>query len=148
LRKKYWDNKRTIVGVVKDYNFKSLHTKIEPLVHRLWGSSYRHVLVRIKAGDMTQSLKSIEQIYTKINPGYPFEFQFLNEELNRLYISDKRTAKVFQSFMALALFISSLGLFGMASFMAVQRTKEIGIRKVLGASVPKIFVLLLKEFIK
>ncbi|MCJ7583045.1 MAG: ABC transporter permease, partial [Candidatus Aminicenantes bacterium] len=143
-----WNRKGTIVGIVKDYNFKSLHTKIEPLLHRLWEKNYRHVLVRVKSEDMAQSIKTIEEVYTRNNPGYPFEFQFLNEELDRLYVSDKRTAKVFQTFMSLALFISSLGLFGMASFMAVQRTKEIGIRKVLGASVSGIFILLLKEFAK
>ena len=143
-----WDRKGTIVGVVDDYNFKSLHTKIEPLLHRLWGRSYRHALIRVKSGDMAQSLKAIEQIYSKHNPGFPFEYRFLNEELNLLYLNDQRTAKVFQTFMILALFISSLGLFGMASFMAAQRTKEIGIRKVLGASVSGIFVLLLKEFAK
>ena len=143
-----WNRKGTIVGVVKDYNFKSLHTKIEPLLHRLWGRYYRHVLIQVKSGDMPQSLKTIEKIYAKHNPGYPFEYLFLNEELNRLYISDKRTAKVFQTFMVLALFISSLGLFGLASYMAAQRTKEIGIRKILGASITGIFVLQLKEFAK
>jgi len=143
-----WNEKGTIVGVVKDYNFKSLHTKIEPLLHRLWGRYLGHTLIRVKSGNMAQSLKTIEKTYKKHNPGYPFEYRFLNEELNRLYISDQRTAKVFQTFMALALFISCLGLFGLASFMAVQRTKEIGIRKVLGASVPEIFTMLLKEFAK
>ncbi|MFC2168387.1 ABC transporter permease [Acidobacteriota bacterium] len=143
-----WNREGTIIGVVKDYNFKSLHTKIEPLLHRLWGRYFGHALIRVKSGDMTQSLKAVEQIYRKHNPGYPFEYHFLNEELDHLYISDQRTAKVFQTFMVLALFISSLGLFGMASFLAAQRTKEIGIRKVLGATVPGIFVLLLKEFAK
>jgi len=143
-----WDRKGTIVGVVKDYNFKSLHTKIEPLLHRLWGKYYGHALIRVKSGNMAQSLKAIEQIYSKYNPGYPFEYRFLDEELNLLYLSDQRTAKVFQTFMFLALFISCLGLFGLASFMAAQRTKEIGIRKILGASVQEIFVLLLKEFAK
>ena len=143
-----WDRKGTIVGVVKDYNFKSLHTKIEPLLHRLWGRYYRHVLIRVKSENLAQNLKTIEKVYASHNPGYPFEYHFLNEELDRLYISDKRTAKVFQTFMILALFISGLGLFGMASFMASQRTKEIGIRKVLGATAPGIFILLLKEFAK
>jgi len=143
-----WDRKGTIVGVVKDYNFKSLHTKIEPLLHRLWGRNYRHVLIQVKSGDMAQSLKAIEQIYSKHNPGFPFEYRFLDEELNQLYLNDQQTAKVFQTFMILALFISCLGLFGLASFMAAQRTKEIGIRKVLGASVSAIFVLQLKEFAK
>ncbi|GAG39507.1 unnamed protein product, partial [marine sediment metagenome] len=120
-----WNRKGTIVGVVNDYNFKSLHTKIEPLLHRLWGKYYGHALIRVKSGDMAQSLKAIEQIYSKHNPGFPFEYRFLDEELNQLYLNDQQTAKVFQTFMILALFISSLGLFGLASFMAVQRTKEI-----------------------
>ena len=144
-----WKKSGPIIGVVKDYHFKSLHAKIEPLVLRMFHENWnRYVIIRIRSDNITETLKTVEDAYKKIHPGYPFEFQFLDEALNALYSSEKRTGRVFRYFMFLAIFISCLGLFGLASFMADQRTKEIGIRKVLGASVSGIFVMLLKEFVK
>jgi putative ABC transport system permease protein len=142
-----WNRPGKIIGIVEDYHFKSLHTAIEPLVHYMWGSN-SYAFIRLRTEGTAGTLQTIENVYKKFNPGYPFDFFFLDEELNRLYISDKRTGKVFQSFMFLALFISCLGLFGLASYMADLRTKEIGIRKILGASASGIFLLLLKEFVK
>ncbi|MGD8535796.1 MAG: ABC transporter permease [Candidatus Aminicenantes bacterium] len=144
-----WNRSGPIIGVVKDYHFKSLHAKIEPLVLRMFHKSWnRYVIMRIRSEKITETLKSVEDAYKKFHPGYPFEFQFLDEALNALYSSEKRTGTVFQYFMFLAIFISCLGLFGLASFMADLRTKEIGIRKVLGASISGIFLMLLKEFVK
>jgi len=144
-----WGKSGPIIGVVKDYHFKSLHATIEPLVLRMFRKEWnRYVIIRIRSVDVTGTLKAIEAAYEKFHSGYPFEFQFLDEALNALYSSDKRTGKVFRSFMFLAIFISCLGLFGLASFMGDQRAKEIGIRKVLGASVSGIFFLMLKEFVK
>ncbi|MGD9345846.1 MAG: ABC transporter permease [Candidatus Aminicenantes bacterium] len=146
---KLWNKPGPIIGVVKDYHFKSLHAKIEPLVLRMFHKQWnRYVIVRIKSDGISRTLKVLEDTYKKYHPGYPFEFKFLDEELDALYSSDKQTGTVFRYFMFLAIFISCLGLFGLASFMAEQRTKEIGIRKVLGASVPGIFLMLLKEFVK
>ena len=142
-----WGTQGKIIGVIKNYHFKSLHTDIEPLVHYMWRTN-NYAFIKIESGQTAGTLKTIEKVYEKHNPGYPFQFFFLDEELNRLYLSDKRTARVFRSFTFLALFISCLGLFGLASYMATQRTKEIGIRKILGASVSGIFLLLLKEFAK
>jgi len=144
-----WNKSGPIVGVVKDYHFKSLHAKIEPLVLRMFHRNWnRYVIIRVKSDGITETLKAVEDTYKKCHPGYPFEFQFLDEALNALYSSEMQTGKVFRYFMFLAIFISCLGLFGLASFMADQRTKEIGIRKVLGASVSGIFLMLLKEFVK
>jgi len=144
-----WNRSGPVIGVVKDYHFKSLHAKIEPLVLRMFHRDWnRYVIIRIKSDSITETLKAVEDAYKKHHPGYPFEFQFLDEALNALYSSEMRTGRVFRYFMFLAIFISCMGLFGLASFMADQRTKEIGIRKVLGASVPGIFVMLLKEFVK
>ena len=144
-----WDKPGPIVGVVKDYHFKSLHARIEPLVLRMFHKTWnRYVIIRVKSDGITGTLKAIEGAYKEYRPGYPFEFQFLDEALNDLYASEMQTGRVFRYFMFLAIFISCLGLFGLASFMAEQRTKEIGIRKVLGASVPGIFVMLLKDFVK
>jgi putative ABC transport system permease protein len=144
-----WNKSGPIIGVVKDYHFKSLHAKIEPLVLRMFHKNWnRYVIIRIRSDNITETLKTVEYAYKHYHPGYPFEFQFLDESLNALYSSEKRTGRVFRYFMFLAIFISCLGLFGLASFMADQRTKEIGIRKVLGASVSGIFLMLLKEFVK
>jgi putative ABC transport system permease protein len=144
-----WNRTGPIIGVVKDYHFKSLHAKIEPLVLRMFHKNWnRYVIMSIRSDSITETLKAVEDAYKKYHPGYPFEFQFLDEALNALYSSEMRTGKVFRYFMFLAIFISCLGLFGLASFMADQRTKEIGIRKVLGASVSGIFFMLLKEFVK
>ncbi len=144
-----WNKSGPIIGVIKDYHFKSLHAKIEPLVLRMFQRDWnRYVIIRIKSDSIKETLKAVENAYKKYHPGYPFEFQFLDEALNSLYSSEMRTGRVFRYFMFLAIFISCLGLFGLASFMADQRTKEIGIRKVLGASVSGIFLMLLKEFVK
>ena len=144
-----WGKPGPIIGIVKDYHFKSLHAKIEPLVLRMYHQDWHnYVIIRVRAENITGTLKSVENAYKKYHPGYPFEFWFLDEALNNLYLSEIRTGTVFRWFTFLAIFISSLGLFGLASFMADQRTKEIGIRKVLGASAFGIFFLLLKEFVK
>jgi ABC-type antimicrobial peptide transport system permease subunit len=144
-----WDKSGPIIGVVKDYHFKSLHAKIEPLVLRMFNRNWnRYVIIRINSGNITGTLRKIESAYEEHNPGFPFEFRFLDEALNTLYSSEMRTGTVFRYFMFLTVFISCLGLFGLASFVAEQRTKEIGIRKVLGATIPGIFFLMVKEFVK
>ncbi len=142
-----WGIKGKIIGIVKDYHFKSLHSKIEPMVLRMTGNN-SFVFIRIKSENITETLKNVENSYRKFNQGYPFEFSFLDEALSNLYQSEKRTSSIFRYFMFLAIFISCLGLLGLASYMAEQRTKEIGIRKVLGASTQGIIVLLLKDFTK
>jgi ABC-type antimicrobial peptide transport system permease subunit len=143
-----YDRKGSIVGVIEDFNFKSAHQKIEPLILRIDPSRDRHAFVRIEGGDVSDTLGTIEKIYNKHNPEYPFTFAFLDESLNSLYESDKRTGTLFHYFTILAIFISCLGLFGLASFMIEQRTKEIGVRKVMGANLPRITVLLTKDFLK
>ena len=142
-----WGIKGKIIGIVKDYHFKSLHSKIEPVVLRMTGNN-SFVFIRIKSENITETLKTVENSYRKFNQGYPFEFSFLDKALSNLYQSEKRTSSIFRYFMFLAIFISCLGLLGLASYMAEQRTKEIGIRKVLGASTQGIIVLLLKDFTK
>jgi putative ABC transport system permease protein len=136
----------TIVGVVKDFHFSSLHSEIKPLAIQHEPDMLRHLLVKMKPGDISHLIGSLEATWTKLVPGTPFEYQFLDEKIDRLYRADQRVGKIINSFTALALFIACLGLFGMASFSAEQRTKEIGVRKVLGATVPQIASLLIKEF--
>jgi hypothetical protein len=143
-----YNRKGPIVGVIKDFNFKSAHKEIEPLILRIESRRDQYVYVRIEGGDVPGSLATIEEIYTKHVPELPFTFSFLDESLNGLYQSDRRTGRIFSYFTILAILISCLGLFALASFMIEQRTKEIGVRRVMGANLPRITVLLTRDFLK
>jgi len=134
-----------IIGVIKDFHYKSLHTKIEPLILLIAPQAYYHATVRVNGENLKSALASVEESWKKFAPGFPFEFSFLDDRIDNLYRAEQRMGKVFNSFTVLAIFIACLGLFGMASFNAERRTKEIGIRKVLGASIPNILILLSKE---
>jgi len=135
-----------IIGVVKDYHFRSLHQRIEPHILILNTDATQLLCARILGTDIPRTINEVEQVWKKFAPDFPFEYNFLDESLDNLYRPEMRISKIFRYFTILAIFISCLGLFGLASFMAEQRTKEIGIRKVLGASVPGIVLLLSKEF--
>jgi len=145
-----WGNhKGVIIGVVKDFHFNSMHQPIEPLVIRLheahgWGN----ILVRVQAGHTKEALTGLESLCKDINPQFPFSFQFADQEYDKLYQSEKVVSKLAGAFAALAIFISCLGLFGLATFTAGQRTREIGVRKVLGATVPDIIRLLSGHFLR
>jgi len=143
-----WNYKGHIIGVMKNFHFKSLHDIIEPLIFRIQPQWDRYIFVRVRSAGIADTLKSLESVHHQFNPEYPFEFKFLDEEIEQLYQVEKRMMQTFQSFTGLAIFISCIGLFGLAAFMAEQRTKEIGIRKVLGASVPGVVMLLCKDFTK
>jgi ABC-type antimicrobial peptide transport system permease subunit len=137
-----------IIGVVKDYHFRSLHAPIEPLILIL-APGYSNVMcIRINSQNLPQTIRYIENTWQKFVADYPFNYRFLDESLHNLYRAEQRVGKIINYFSFLAIFVACLGLFGLASFLAEQRTKEIGIRKVLGASVPGIVVLLSKEFLK
>ena len=139
-----------IIGVVKDFNFESLHQKIRPLVFRLFASRNfgRFVSVRIAAGDYQNTISFIEKTWKKFAGDQAFDYSFFDQTWSHLYIAEQRTSKVSLVFSVLAIFIACLGLLGLAAFVTEQRTKEIGIRKVLGASMLEIFILLSKEFTK
>ncbi len=135
----------TIIGVVKDFNFKPIQQPIEPLVLRLnkYGG---YIFVRTKPRSTDQTIKTLEKICQQLNPAYPFEYSFLDEDLANLYRSEQRIGSLFNIFALLAIFISCLGLYGLSAFIAEQRTKEIGVRKTLGASVFSIVYLLSRNF--
>ena len=135
-----------IIGVLKDFHFESLHQKIRPLVIFLNRGQTAYLPVRIRPGDIPGSISFIEKEWKKFVPNKPFEYFFLDDDYNKLYQSEQKTGEIFTVFSVLAIFIACLGLFGLAAFTAERRTKEIGIRKVLGASVPGIVMLLSKEF--
>lgn len=139
-----------VIGVVKNFHFRSKHQKIEPLVFSLLPSSrYVYLIsVKISPSNIRDTLSFLKNKWKKFSPGWPFEYFFLDDNYDRLYKSEERLRHVFLTFTFLGIFIACLGLFGLAAFTAEQRTKEIGIRKVLGASVPGIVLLLSKEFIK
>ena len=137
-----------IVGVLKDFNFESLHQKIRPLAIVLNRGLTSYLPIRIKAADVAGSVSFIKSEWKKFVPDKPFEYFFLNDDFNKLYQSEQKTGEIFTVFSVMAIFIACLGLFGLAAFTAERRTKEIGIRKVLGASIAGIVILLSKEFTK
>jgi putative ABC transport system permease protein len=140
--------RRTIVGVVEDFNFASLREKIEPMVIST-GRDWRVAVIRLKPGDHLQStISHIGSAYASAAPGYPFEYDFLDEEFNQHYKDDIRQGTILSIFSAIAIFIACLGLFGLASYTAIKRTKEIGVRRVLGSSVQNIVILLSKDLLK
>ncbi len=141
-----WEGKGKIVGVVKDFNFGSLHSEVDPLVIRLKPDNVSCLLVRIKEGETSEALKSTEKLWREYAPGYPFKYSFLNQDWEEFYKAEAQQGKVFNTLAILSIFISCLGLFGLSAFSAERRTKELGIRKALGASVPGLVRLMGKEF--
>lgn len=142
--------KRTIVGVVKDFHFKSLHDPIEPLLLLLAEDkpSWGYLFIRTKPGETRQALANIERLYKQMEPKFPLARFFADEEYQKLYNSELTIGKLSDSFSFLAIFISCLGLLGLTMFTAEQRRKEIGVRKVIGASVGNIVGMLSKDIIK
>lgn len=138
----------TVIGVLKDFHFESLHANIRPLVLRFLTEANRMV-VRFEEGtDPTRAIKMVEAEWQKLSPNELFQYEFLDENFDGLYRSEQRLGEIFYLFTGIAIFIACLGLFGLAAFVAEQRTKEIGIRKAMGASIVSITSLLSKEFAK
>ncbi|AKD05483.1 ABC transporter permease [Pontibacter korlensis] len=138
----------TIIGVVKNFQTASMHESMQPLVMMLNPGEANTIFVRITSGETTEILSAIEKILKKHNPAFPFEYHFLDEDFERMYRTEVMMGQLTKYFAGIAIFISCLGLFGLALFTAEQRTKEIGIRKVLGASVASIVFMLSKDFLK
>jgi putative ABC transport system permease protein len=144
-----WGREGTVVGVVKNFNFRSLHTQVEPLALRIAPTgSISRLSLRIKADNMPATIEALARIWRREAPQRPLMYRFLDESFNKQYQADLRFGNIFGVFAGLAIFIACLGLLGLATFTAEQRTKEIGIRKVLGASVGNIVTLLSRDFIK
>ena len=137
----------TIVGVVEDFHFKSMHDAIEPMMFT-YGNTPSRVFVRFAPGRTDEGLAALRTSFAKYQPALPFTYRFLDEEFNEMYKSETMISQLALIFACLAVMICCLGLFGLAAFTAEQRTKEIGIRKVLGASVGSIIGLLSKDFLK
>ncbi|MBN8856416.1 MAG: hypothetical protein BGO55_16610 [Sphingobacteriales bacterium 50-39] len=142
-----WDQDKTIVGVVKDFHVTSLHDAIMPMVFYFNPQHASTVMVRLAAGQEKEALSKMTDLYKQFNPGFVFEYKFLDEVFQTMYVGEQRVSLLSRYFAALAIIISCLGLSGLAAFNAESRAKEIGIRKVLGASVGNITVLLSGNFI-
>jgi putative ABC transport system permease protein len=137
-----------VIGVVRDFHDRSLHTAIQPFVFRMYKPWHQYVFVKIDGTRIQGTLARIQDAFKTYSPGYPYRFEFMDDAFNRQYMSERQLGKLFNGFSLLSVLIACLGLFGLASYTTEQKTKEIGIRKVLGASVPGIVVLTLREFIK
>jgi putative ABC transport system permease protein len=136
-----------VVGVIKDFNYESLRNSIRPLALMLTTNG-SNISVRIAAGDVRTTLDMIEKSWDQYAGDEPFQYTFLDEDYDALFRAEQRLGVVFSVFTVLAILVACLGLLGLASFMAEQRTKEIGIRKVMGASVSSVILLLSKDFTK
>ncbi len=135
-----------IIGVVKDFHFESLHEPIKPAYMVLWPGGT--IVASVQANNQRQTIAAIERLYGKYNPGFPFTFNFLDEAYQKQYDSETRVSALSKYFAGLAIVISCLGLFGLAAFTAQKRRKEIGVRKVIGASVVNITTMLSKDFLR
>jgi putative ABC transport system permease protein len=144
--------KGRVIGVMRNFHFEQMQSKIEPLAIYIssadgaprWGG---YVLMRVAPGDVPSAIEGVRKAWTAVNPLYPFDVRFLNQRIDEMYRTEERAGGLLRTFAVLAVLIACLGLFGLASFTAEQRTREIGIRKVLGATVPRITALLCREFL-
>lgn len=144
-----WGNEGKVVGIVKDFNFQSLYQEITPLAIMLAPQyDHRYALVKVSDTNLKETLGFLETTFDTFSPDYPFSYSFLDDAYDNLYQADIRLGKIFNSFTLLALIIACLGLLGLASFMMEQRTKEIGIRKILGAGPVQILTMLNQDFLK
>jgi len=148
IGKKIWDENVRIIGVVKDFNYNTVRSKIEPLALIANPGDGRYVMARIKSANVNETMEKLNGLVKSIDEDIDWRFRFFDETLENLYQAERNSGKLITYFTILAIFISSLGLFGLAGYITERRTKEIGIRKVLGASVSGITLLLTKEFSK
>ena len=145
-----WKNEGQIVGVVKNFHSRSLHNEIVPIVFTIdpnWKWSLSRIFVKIESDNISETLDYLKTTAAKYAPNYPFNYSFLDEHFDRQYRGDRQIGSIFKYFSSIALFISCLGLFGLAAFLIGQRTKEISIRRILGAPISYIILLLSKEFL-
>jgi putative ABC transport system permease protein len=142
----FWGNQYTIEGVTENFHQQSLHEDYEPLIFRLIPDVNGSISIKTSAADAAKNIDIIKAEWSKFFPGNTFEYFFLDDHFDEQYKADRRFGQVFELFTGLAILVACLGLFGLASFTTLQRTKEIGIRKVLGASVTNILKLLYREF--
>jgi putative ABC transport system permease protein len=144
-----WDDliKCPVVGVVKDFNDRSFRNDLAPLLITTNITMYRQVAIKLATTNISSTMQSVKKIWEQTFPDYVYEYKFLDEKIESFYKQENQLSQLYKIFAAIAIFLSCLGLYGLASFMAVQRIKEVGIRKVLGATAGNIVYLFSKEFI-
>jgi len=143
-----WGREGTIVGVMKDFHFRSLQEVIKPLSMRIEPGACDLVSINVDGHNLPTTIASIERLWKRILPDKPFSYFFLDEYFDKQYRAEDRFGRLFMYFAVLAIFISCLGLMGLAAYSTMQRTKEIGVRKIVGASTGSIVFLLSKDFLK
>ncbi|MGB6865947.1 MAG: ABC transporter permease [Candidatus Aminicenantaceae bacterium] len=148
LGKELWERRYPVIGVVKDFHWWGLQREIEPMIMRVVPDLFRSITLTVNTADIQSTLGFLNKKFDELFPGDVFEYFFVDSNFEIQYRSEERLSRIFQIFTVLGIFIACLGLFGLASFIAEQRTKEIGIRRVLGATVSQVMVLLSKEFTK
>jgi putative ABC transport system permease protein len=137
-----------VIGVVKDFNYKSLYDKMEPAVLQIYPEAYWKVAVKLRTAHIATALPHVQAVWNKFSPDYPIEYRFLDESFQQMYKAEDKLKSLLWIFTSITVFVACLGLFGLAAYAAERRKKEIGIRKVLGASVESLVLLLSKEFVK
>lgn len=145
---KHWRGQGNIVGVMQDFHLNSLHEEIKPLYFFLNPKRGLQLSIKVRGGNIPETIEYIREAFKKISPNYPFEYRFFDDIFNMAYLSEQKLEKIFTIFTVLAIFIACMGVFGLSSFMADQKRKEIGIRKVLGASSSKIVYLLSRDLLR
>jgi len=136
-----------VVGVVKDFNDRSLRNNVAPLLIATNSTMYRQASIKLATTNIASTMQSIKKVWEQTFPNYVYEYKFLDDKIESFYKQETQLSQLYKIFAAIAIFLSCLGLYGLASFMAVQRIKEVGIRKVLGATSGNIVYLFSKEFI-
>jgi putative ABC transport system permease protein len=150
LELRFWDHKGQVIGVVNDFANRHMSSATAPLILSAgnWGANRNYLLLRLRPGNPTRALQHFQQVWKRANPGFPCEYEFLDEAFNRMYTNELKLSRILLSFAFLAIIISCLGLVGLSSYTAEEKTKEIGIRKVLGASPWRIISLFSMNFAK
>jgi ABC-type antimicrobial peptide transport system permease subunit len=143
-----WDQDREIIGVTKNFHFESLHEKVKPLFFCLLPFETKYVMAKIQAGKERETVARLEKFYKKYNPGFTLDYKFLDSDYQAQYVAEKRVSVLSRYFAGIAILISCLGLFGLAAFTAEKRRREIGVRKVLGATIAQIVLLLSRDFMR
>jgi len=144
---RFWGVEAPIAGVVKDFNATSLHTPIKPCIFQVGAGSYHKGAVKLSDGGVDQTITSIKEAWQTVYPDHIFEYQFLDETIARFYAQEEKLSRLVKIFVSLAIVIGALGLFGLISFVAQRRTKEVGVRKVLGATAASVVLLLSRHFV-
>lgn len=137
-----------VIGVVDDFHFASLHEQVEPFLFHLREKGMRNICIRLQPGDVSEHIKKVEKVWSRLEPDFPFEYRFMDQTFDDLYNAEVRLSKMYIYFSIVAIFIACLGLFGLSSFLAEQRTKEIGVRKTFGATASGLSLMLTKDFTK